>query len=213
MLAISWTCVRDRDSVLRLNKELLGFGITHLMFVEETEVEMFGNGCLSRGRNHNASNGFGGDGTRGKLNMYKIAFNYLKEGETLLDLDSDVSIKSNALINCLKSDSNIMKGFYYEETPHIIGNYIHIIDNKKFAYFTGCCKSYSYDLFKKICESDKIEYYINLISSNGYTPSEDCFFSYICQAEFNCKIENLEEKFKHGKQTKNYNSNIFDIIS
>lgn len=213
MLAISWTCFRDKESVLRLNNELKNFGIRHIMYVEENEVQYFDGLAVSRGRNNNATNGFGGDGTRGKLNMYKLALEHLQEGETLLDLDSDVSIKSLSLIKDLECVNNTMKGFYYEETPGIIGNYINFVDGKVFAYFTGCCKSYSYDLFKNICNSDKIEYYIDLLMKNNYTPSEDCFFSCISQIEFNCNIENLEEKYKHGKQSKNYNNNNFDIIS
>lgn len=208
MLAVSWTCVRDIESVLRLNKQLKRFGVRHLMFVEEYEVDEFGNGCISRGLNDNASNGFGGDGSRGKLNMYKLALSYLKEGETLLDLDSDVSIKSKQLIKSLNCGFNTMKGFCdMGEIP------LYKINDKQFYYFTGCCKSYSYDLIKNVCECDKVEDYIDLIAKNKFTPSEDCFFSYLCQAEFNCNIENLHDKYKHGKQTKQYKSKQYDIIS
>ena len=208
MLAVSFTCVRDKESVLRLNKELFKFKVRHLMVVEENEVDEFGHGCISRGLNDNATNGFGGDGSRAKLKMYKAALEYLNEGETLLDLDSDVSIRSKHLIKSLECDSNTMKGFC-----DMGGVPLYKIADREFYYFTGCCKSYSYDLIKNVCESDKIEYYIDLIARNKFTPSEDCFFSYLCQAEFNCGIENLQGKYTHGKQTKNYKTKKFDIIS
>lgn len=206
MLAVSWTCLRDKDMCLRLHEELEGFGINHLMFVEDSEVSSFGNGCISRGTNDNATNGFGGAGTRGKHSMYKLALPYLYKGESLIDIDSDVSVRSHELLKAMDVLGNSMAGFYELKEP------IHKIDGKPFIYFTGCFKSYSYDLFYKICNSN-IDSEIDRMVSNGMTPSEDAFFSYYSQIVLGATAINMQFRYKHGKQTKQYDNPEWDIVS
>ena len=209
MIAITFSCLRDLEPVKRLNKQLESANIKHFIYVEEYEYQDFSKHltCYSRGTNENGTNGFGGAGARAKLNMYKLAMNHLENGECLLDLDSDVSFNNVSALFAMNCYGNEMKGYYDFKDP------IHKVDGKFFTYFTGCCKSYGYDIFKRLVSATDIEEHIMKMVDNGLTPSEDAFFSYYCQNVIGAKPINLYFVFKHGKQTKQYDNKEWDLVS
>lgn len=210
MKAVSFTCLRDIDSVLRLNRQLEELAVDHFMFVEEDEFSEFSKiaKCYSRGNNANGTNGFGGAGTIAKLNMYKELNRIIDIGiETVLDVDSDVSFNNSKAVYWMNCVPGEMRGYYELKEP------IHSIDHKPFIYFTGCCKSYSSEIFKALCEAEDIEEHIEKMAGHKITPSEDAFFSYYCQNVLGAKPVNLHFTFKHGKQTKQYDNKEWDLVS
>lgn len=55
--------------------------------------------------------------------------------------------------------------------------------------------------------------HIDFLIRNGITPSEDCFLSYMFQSVIGCKFTNMQDKYRLAKQSKNYESTEFDVIS
>lgn len=211
MIAYSWTCLRDVESVLNLHYGFCGCA-THYMFVEEREYDDFCKAVTKHNafihfqdarkfvikRRNGGDNGFGKDGALAKRDCIEQVLKLAQPGDTLLECDSDVRFLTDC-IKLFKCKPNRYKAFLTEGKEH------------KFPYFTGCIKSYDYSLGKKLVQGNSWQFIEELLGQ-CYTPSEDAFLSYAFH-RLGGKFVDMSEVLELGVQLKDYNSKIHDIMS
>ncbi len=180
----SFTCLRDVHLVKRLHDQLTRVGISHTMYVDESEVSQFPFACVSRGRHPDGTNGFGRGGAYAKLACIKDMVARTHPGDTILDCDSDVLFEDPAYIYALKADIDEYKGWHTKEIHQVKGN--------AFRYCSGAVKSYSHELATKIVSHDWATAIKDLMDAD-FTPSEDCTTSYIAGLEG--RVTNMSSEF------------------
>lgn len=204
--AFSFTCLRDKDCVLRLHDQFQEMGISHTMYVDEDEFNDFSKFaiCKSRGRHENGTNGFGWSGFLAKLECIKDMYNNTEVGDTILDCDSDVFFNNKNVPFEMMCEPLEYKGFCDLNTT------THEVLNNKFSYFTGAIKSYNRDLAEKIITEPLDKHKQDMIDFN-ITPGEDGFQSYFYSLYG--RFTNMSDKFLLLKQNKDYERKDADIIS
>jgi hypothetical protein len=183
--AFSFTCIRDIHLVRRIHKQLEDMGISHTMYVDETEMSKFPFPCKTRGHHPDGTNGFGRGGFYAKLECIKDMIANTQPGDTILDCDSDVLFEDSKHILQMVCEKDEYKGWCSLQVDNVKGNV--------FKYCSGAVKSYSHELANKIVNHDCASAIIDLMDS-GFTPSEDCTTSYIAGLEG--RITNMRPEYE-----------------
>lgn len=171
--AFSFTCLRDLHLVIRIRDQLTKLGISHTMYVDETEINKFPFECKSRGLHPDGTNGFGRGGYYAKLVCIRDMIANTQPGDTILDCDSDVLFDFPEDVFLMKCESDEYKGWHGP---------VQDLNGISFRYCSGAVKSYSRELAEKISGHDHAHAIKTLMNAN-YTPSEDCTTSYIAGIE------------------------------
>lgn len=218
-IVVSYTCLRDLELLKRLNHYLTSKGIEHWAFFEQREMlqaewEYEG---IKFERDNGGDNGMGRDGANAKVKMLKKAYEIAESLNmlpcTFIDCDSDVQFNNDKVINDLVCADNEFKGFSGFDLNNLKPEPpTHKVFGDKWYYATGCLKSFHSTLLKKLIDSDWANYMPDLINHN-ITPSEDAFLSYAFQVPLQGKFINMKEKYTIATQCKDYDNNLYDIMS
>lgn len=179
----SFTCLRDVHMVGRLHDQLTALGISHTMYVDESEVARFPFACKSRGHHPDGTNGFGRGGFYAKLACIRDMVANTHPGDTILDCDSDVLFEDPQDVYALEAAVDEYKGWHGP---------ILEVKGAPFRYCSGAVKSYSHELAEKITAHDCPTAIADLMEA-GFTPSEDCTTSYIAGLEG--RVTNMAPNF------------------
>jgi hypothetical protein len=208
MIAFSFTGLRDADMLLRLNGQLSSWGVTHICYVDEREYDLWCSlypNLTTRMRAKHDGNPFGGEGFRKKLYCMRDMANDIKDGDTWINIDSDVMFKNKSILLNFKCDKNQIKGSGDLNKT--------IFDGISFHHISGAVQSLGYNLFNKIINmsTDEVEHYISKINNTGYCPGDDVMISYLAQDVFKGEFINYRGKLNIDA-SKVYNNNNADII-
>lgn len=103
--------------------------------------------------------------------MHKGHDSQNKEGDTILDCDSDVVFESPEIALDMACSENEFKG--WTGCPDRYCTYTDTAEGEQFFYTSGPCKSYSRALAEKVIHSD-VATAIEKLMRSGFCPSEDC---------------------------------------
>jgi hypothetical protein len=177
-------------------------GVTHHLFVEQSDVEQFTQlvkeNTLVHVKPDGGEGGLGKMGTMARFPCYKIMQKYLLEGDTYIQLDSDVIlVDDEIIIEGLKCGEDEVKGFYYTRYPtHLLRDKSIPPTDVRFFAMSGMTICAGWKLFNKSIpdnEQDMVVI-IDFLLKEGYTPSEDVVLSYLLQRS-DFKLTNLVDTF------------------
>lgn len=113
---------RDFSRAASLNERLIKWDVTHHLFVEKRDFELFssledsGIKTMVHIKPDGGEGGLGRSGTMARFPCYKVIQSFIKEGDTYVQLDSDVIIDSE-IIPELACSPNEVKGFFSPDHP------------------------------------------------------------------------------------------------
>lgn len=199
------TCLRDISYLNQLNKQLISHNIEHYIFVEEKELEYFKHLLNVHIKLDNGDNGGGRDGTMVRWDIYQQMINILQEGDTCIQMDSDVYFGTEKMFNDLHCKENEIKGFFTWE-------YLLDVNKDKFHHMSGMLIAASKNVFTQATKSTRQEMYnlCTYVLDNGVCPSEDVMLSYLLQIRGGGTIVNFSDKFSRH-MGKDYNTQ-YDVI-
>lgn len=180
----------DLEKLLKLNSFLEDKKIEHHIFVEPKDIEYFNHVKYCHEKPIGGDNGMGRAGAMVRWVIYQEMFNHLKEGDTYVQMDSDIDYMEDGLLKDLECKPNEMKAFF---------NFMYPFYHKGFKFFhgSGFCISAGYEIFKKSIPItlEKCETLCNdMINYDNLVPSEDVILSYLLQ--FNgAEYINLNDKY------------------
>lgn len=194
------TYSKDFDRAMALNERLIKHDVIHHLFVEEKD--MYGFLILAtRGKTmlhikpDGGEGGLGRAGTMARFPCYKIMQGYIQDGDTYVQLDSDVIIDSE-IIPDLACRPNEVKGFFSPDHPvHLERDASIPPTNVRFSHLSGMSICAGARVFQTSIPNDESEMLavIEFMMSEGFVPSEDVMLSYLLQrdAVVDRKLTNL----------------------
>lgn len=189
---------KDLQRVLLLNNRLIKHELTHHIFVEQKDIELFKQNfnntpkTLIHLKPDNGGGGLGRDGTMCRFACYKVLESYIKEHDTFVQLDSDVIIELD-LIPQLECEPNEIKGFYNKDYPvHLERSPTAKPTDVRFIHLSGMsiCAYGQVFLSKIPKDSTAMWDIITHMLEQGFTPSEDVMLSYLLYSP-TVKVTNL----------------------
>lgn len=194
-----------------LNKKLTKYpDVVHHIFVEHADLDLFssleyGEGLLSKTLIHvkpdGGEGGLGRSGTMARFPCYKIMQGFLKEGDTYVQLDSDVIlVDDEIIIEALKCSENEIRGFYQPEYPtHLQRKEGTPPTDVRFHAMSGMTICAGWKVFNESIPQDEhhMRSIIEFMMAENFTPSEDVVLSYLLQRGHGDKfrLTNLREMF------------------
>lgn len=189
---------RDFERASSLNERLIKWDVTHHIFVEQKDLELFKGleqrVCTirqSKGKTiihikpDGGEGGLGRAGTMARFPCYKVMQTFIKEGDTYVQLDSDVMIDSE-IIPQLACSPDEVKGFYNPDHPvHLERPAAATRTNVRFCHLSGMTICAGWRIFHKSIPKDESSMLaiIHFMMDEGFTPSEDVILSYLLQRE------------------------------
>jgi hypothetical protein len=188
---------RDFERASFLNERLIKQDVTHHIFVEQKDFELF-KGLEQRGKTmihikpDGGEGGLGRSGTMVRFPCYKVMQTFIKEGDSYVQLDSDVIIDSE-IITHLACSTDEVKGFFNPDYPvHLERPESAPRTDVRFCHLSGMTICAGWRVFHKSIpedESDMLDI-IHFMMDEGFTPSEDIILSYLLQRQGH-KLTNL----------------------
>lgn len=185
-----------------LNGRLSKNGVTHHIFVEQADVEMFK--PLEKNVNtyihvkpDGGEGGLGRAGTMARFPCYLKMQEFIKEGDCYLQLDSDVIIEED-IIPQLACSADEVKGFFNTAYPvHLERDASIPPTSVRFNHCSGMTIGAGWRLFINSIPKDteSMLAVIDFMLSEGFCPSEDVVLSYLLQRK-DFTLTNLEGKFE-----------------
>ncbi|MES2179814.1 MAG: hypothetical protein V4550_18280 [Gemmatimonadota bacterium] len=176
---MSSTCLRDRDMVLRLNRQLREHNIDHYLFVEELEFERFKVGLDDdvnlRPKPNGGDNGLGRGGALNRWACHQQMLAIVGEDDTFANIDSDVVFVNPKLIAALECQPGETKGFA-DHNPTVI-------PGASFNHMSGMVMVAHGALFHKAVSvsRDELHALCEPIMAIDVSPSDDVMLSYLFQ--------------------------------
>lgn len=188
---------KDLERAYCLNERLIQYDVNHHIFVEQKDFELF-KGIEKHGKTivhikpDGGEGGLGRSGTMTRFACYKIMQTFIKDGDSYVQLDSDVIIDSD-IIPELACKSNEVKGFYNPDYPvHLERSANTPPTNVRFCHLSGMSICAGWEVFHRSIPEDKTKMLsiIDFMMSEGFVPSEDVMLSYLLQRS-DFKLTNL----------------------
>jgi len=188
---------RDFERASFLNERLIKNDVTHHIFVEQKDFELF-KGLEQRGKTlihikpDGGEGGLGRSGTMARFPCYKVMQTFIKEGDSYVQLDSDVIIDSE-IIPYLACYANEVKGFFNTDYPtHLQRPDTSPRTNVRFCHMSGMTICAGWRVFHKSIPEDENSMLaiIDFMLDEGFVPSEDVMLSYLLQRD-NFELTNL----------------------
>lgn len=181
---------KDFKRASLLNEGLIKWDVTHHIFVEQKDIEQF-KVLEQRGKTlihlkpDGGEGGLGRSGTMARFPCYKVMQTFLKEGDTYVQLDSDVMIDSE-IIPHLACSPDEVKGFFNPDHPvHLERSSTIPPTDVRFWHMSGMAICAGWRVFHKSIPKDESSMLaiIQFMMDEGFTPSEDVMLSYLLQRE------------------------------
>lgn len=176
---------KDFERACYLNERVIQCDAIHHIFIEEKDFEQFKG--LSTAIIHikpdGGEGGLGRAGTMARFPCYKIMQSFIKDGDTYVQLDSDVRIDSE-LIPELACAPDEIKGFYNPAHPVHLERPDNVPKtNVRFCHMSGMSICAGSKVFQKAIPEDKESMLaiIQFMMDEGFVPSEDVMLSYLLQ--------------------------------
>jgi len=192
---------RDFGRACALNERLIKHDVTHHIFVEQSDIPLF-MPLERRGKTiihvkpDGGEGGLGRAGTMARFPCYKAMQTFLKEGDTYIQLDSDVMIDVEVIPE-LACSADEVKGFFDPNHPvHLERDASIPKTNVRFTHLSGMSICAGWRVFNKSIPKDenKMLEIISFMLDEGFCPSEDVMLSYLLQrADF--QLTNLFASF------------------
>jgi hypothetical protein len=188
---------KDFERVANLNKILIQWDVTHHIFVEQKDMLLF-KGLEARGKTlihvkpDGGEGGLGRAGTMARFPCYKVMQSFIKDGDTYVQLDSDVILEPE-IVPELACRPNEIKGFFNPDRPvHLERDTSIPPTNVRFCHMSGMSICAGSTVFQKSIPKDESEMLsiIDFMLAEGFTPSEDVMLSYLLQRS-NFELTNL----------------------
>lgn len=192
---------KDFERASLLNNEVIKCDATHHIFVEQKDLEKF-RWLTHRGKTKihvkpdGGEGGLGRAGTMARFPCYKIMQTFIKEGDTYVQLDSDVIIDSE-IIPDLACSADEVKGFFNPDYPVYLERPKDVPQtNVRFSHLSGMSICAGWRVFHKSIPEDKDQMLaiIQFMMDEGFVPSEDVMLSYLLQRE-DFELTNLFAKY------------------
>lgn len=180
---------KDFERASYLNESLIKNDVTHHIFVEKQDFILFMSLERQRAKTKvhikpdGGEGGLGRAGTMARFPCYKIMQSFIKEGDTYVQLDSDVRIDSY-LIPELACAPNEIKGFYNPAHPVHLERPDNVPKTSiRFSHMSGMSICAGSKVFHKAIPEDKESMLaiIQFMMDEGFVPSEDVMLSYLLQ--------------------------------
>lgn len=182
------TYSKDFDRASSLNERLVEHDATHHLFVEIGDFELF---RRLEGRDktrihikpEGGEGGLGRAGTMARFPCYKVMQTFIEDGDTYVQLDSDVIIDSD-IIPELTCGPDEIKGFFSPDRPvHLERDASIPPTNIRFTHLSGMSICAGSQVFQKSIPEDEtsILAIIEFMMKEGFVPSEDVMLSYLLQ--------------------------------
>lgn len=186
-----------------LNQQLINNGVTHHIFVENSDIDLF---KLLEERGHTfihvkpdgGEGGLGRSGTMARFPCYKKMQEIIVEGDTYAQLDSDVIFMDARIIPDLECSADEVKGFYHPSFPvHLERPASAKQTEIRFCHLSGMTICAGWRVFNNSIPKDEAAMLsiIDMMLDEGFTPSEDVMLSYLLQRGDDFKLTNLAEDF------------------
>jgi hypothetical protein len=187
---------KDFDRATYLNERVVQSEATHHIFVEQKDVELFHPlNALIHVKPDGGEGGLGRDGTMARFPCYKVMQTFLKEGDSYVQLDSDVRIEAEIIAD-LACEPDEIKGFFDPTHPvHLERDASIPPTNVRFTHLSGMSICAGANVFNKSIPQDKAAMLsiIDFMLDEGFTPSEDVMLSYLLRGAV--KLTNLFDKY------------------
>lgn len=179
---------KDFERASSLNLRLLKWDLTHYIFVENKDLELF-RSLQRRGKTiihikpDGGEGGLGRSGTMARFPCYKVMQTFIKEGDTFVQLDSDVIIDSE-IIPELACSENEVKGFFDPDHPvHLERDASVPPTDVRFTHMSGMSICAGWKVFQNSIPKDvnTMLSIIEFMMGEGFVPSEDIMLSYLLQ--------------------------------
>lgn len=182
------TYSKDFDRASSLNERLIKHDVTHHLFVEEKDYDLFRElGRRGKTMTHikpaGGEGGLGRAGTMARFPCYKVMQEYIQAGDTYVQLDSDVIIDSE-IIPELACRPNEIKGFFSPDHPVHLERAPSIQPtNVRFTHLSGMSICAGSEIFQRSIPADETAMLaiIDFMLAEGFVPSEDVMLSYLLQ--------------------------------
>lgn len=182
---------KDFQRASSLNERLIKWDLTHHIFVEGRDQELFTrlDSRLDKGKTmvhlkpDGGEGGLGRSGTMARFPCLKIMQQFIKEGDTFVQLDSDVIIDSE-IIPELACSPNEVKGFFDPDHPvHLERDASIPPTDVRFSHLSGMSICAGWRVFQKSIPVDESSmlHRIDFMMREGFVPSEDIMLSYLLQ--------------------------------
>lgn len=183
------TYSKDYERACSLNERLIEYDVTHHLFVEQKDLEQFK--WLERDKRNTmvhikpdgGEGGLGRSGTMARFPCYKVMQSFIKEGDTYVQLDSDVIIDSD-IIPELACAPNEIKGFFHPDYPVHLERDASIPPTLvRFSHLSGMSICAGWRRFQESIPADETAMLaiIQYMMDEGFVPSEDVMLSYLLQ--------------------------------
>src|SRR5687767_3757920 len=178
---------KDFKRASLLNEVLMKCDVIHHIFVEEKDLEQFK--ALEVGKTlihikpDGGEGGLGRSGTMARFPCYKVMQTFIKEGDSYVQLDSDVIIDSE-IVPQLACSPDEVKGFFNPDYPvHLERPQNVPPTNVRFSHLSGMTICAGWRVFHKSIPDDESSMLaiIQFMLDEGFTPSEDVMLSYLLQ--------------------------------
>lgn len=188
---------KDFQRASSLNERLMRqCEVMHHLFVEEKDVSLFRpleNRCtLVHAKPDGGEGGLGRAGTMARFPCYKVMQVFVGDGDTYVQLDSDVIIDSD-IVPELACKPNEVKGFFHPDHPVHLERDASIPPTEvRFCHLSGMSICAGWRVFQKSIPQDETAMLrvIDFMMSEGFVPSEDVVLSFLLQT-YSHEITNL----------------------
>lgn len=188
---------KDFQRASSLNERLIKCDLTHHIFVEQKDLHLFRSIESGKTMIHmkpdGGEGGLGRDGTMARFPCYKVMQSFIKEGDTYVQLDSDVIIDPE-IIPELACQEYEVKGFFDPTHPvHLERDASIPPTNVRFIHMSGMSICAGWRVFQEAIPEDenRMLAIIDFMLAEGFVPSEDVMLSYLLWRYTDSRVTNL----------------------
>lgn len=182
------TYAKDFERASSLNQRLITRDVIHHLFVEQKDIDLFKpleqrDKTMVHVKPDGGEGGLGRAGTMARFPCYKVMQTFMQDGDTYVQLDSDVDINPD-IVPQLACSPNEVKGFFSADHPvHLERDASIPPTDVRFTHLSGMSICAGSQVFQKSIPEDEIIMLatIAFMMAEGFVPSEDVMLSYLLQ--------------------------------
>jgi hypothetical protein len=189
------TCARDHALACRLHAQLERLGLDHFLVVEVRDRPAF-QGVVADDRlltkPDGGDNGFGRTGSLVKWACHQAMRAFVGDGDTFVNVDSDVLFQTEALAIAMACEADEIKGF---------GGDPRTFEGTAFLHISGMCFAAHSSVFHRAWSISRgeLESVCLRMDTAGICPSEDVTASWLYKARGGAtKVTLLDERYTRG---------------